>query len=107
MEDEADKLTPSEAFAILNDRDKEDRAVRDSVFMGLADFYRNAKSFVAGEVYREIPAWLEVEAYQDELKRYFKGGIPELIEQAKCLRDGVETIERIIEQLSQKGKSDA
>jgi hypothetical protein len=72
--------------------------------MGLADFCRNANSFAVGETVRQVPEWLQVEAYRDELKRYFKGGVPDLIKEAQRLREGVETIERIIEQLSEKGE---
>lgn len=87
---------------LLADREREQRSIRDSVFMGLADFCRNAAGFASGNTFQKLPEWLEAEEYRDELRRYFKGGIPQLIEEAARLREGVAAVEQVIETLRGK-----
>jgi hypothetical protein len=99
---DAGDIAFDEARTLLNERENEARQVRQTIFQGLRDFVRDGQGFAKGKRLPELPQWLEVEEYETEFRRYFPGGVPELVEKAKSLNDAAAVVNRIVAQLDQK-----
>lgn len=99
---EAGDIDFDEARTLLNERENEARQVRQTIFQGLRDFVRDGQGFANGKRLPELPQWLEVEEYETEFRRYFPGGVPELVQKAKSLNDAAAVVNRIVAQLDQK-----
>jgi hypothetical protein len=95
------ELSLKEAKILLEKRDEQQRNIRLTVFMSLANL-RYAASFAHGDEHRALPAWLEDEDYAADFKQHVPGGVEELCRYVADLRTAAHELEALVARLPGK-----
>jgi ParB-like nuclease domain len=96
-----DELSVAEAKTLLHHREEEQRNVRRTVFIDLAEIRRVA-SFARRDAHRELPAWLEDEDCAAEFRAHVPGGVEELHEAIVDLGAATKELEALAARLPRK-----
>jgi ParB-like chromosome segregation protein Spo0J len=102
-----DNLSLEEARTLVQERDRVEANLRDSVYLGLTEAVRHSASFLKSSGLEKLPDWFAVEAYDDEFKRRFEGGLIPFAKEIERARAGLERASEFVKLAIDRRKENA
>ena len=78
------------------ERLRAERAMQDSVLLGLKHLIMGGEGFDRSEALKRFPTYLQTEDGREHLKRYFNGGLSEIEERLEATKKGLEVAQEIV-----------
>jgi hypothetical protein len=94
------ELTVDQAFGIIDQRNRDLHAMRDSVLMGMNTGLLSLRGFEKSPALQELPEQLLSDAGRQHFRRYFKGGVKELREKLTAAQAGLDALVTVCATLS-------